>query len=83
MRLRVKHGKGSIELEVEGITEACLPALRLVQVHSPQLSVVAICGAERLIVPLKDVDLAPSLFAGTLNTDRAQLAALSGSTNHQ
>ena len=79
MKLYVTRGTGRVQLEIEGLTDACLPALRLVQVHSPQLSVVAMCGAERLIVPLKDVDLAPSLFAGPLNQDRAQLAALGGS----
>lgn len=63
MRFQVK---GLGEVEIEGLPPCAVPALRLVQVHAPYLSVAAICGAERLIVPLKDVDLAPSLFAGDL-----------------
>lgn len=57
MRFKVKgHG----ELEIEGLTLAGLPALRLVQFHAPEMAVNCQNGTGFLRVRLGDIDLAPS-----------------------
>jgi hypothetical protein len=61
--------KGMGEQEIQGLTPSGLPALRLVQYHSPDLLV----GGHRL----GDIDLRPS-FSEPINIDRAQLAKLGG-----
>ena len=72
MRLATKAGAS---IEIHGLTPSGLPALRLVQHHSPDLTV----DGHRL----GDLNLAPSLSSNDpLNTDRAQLATLAAS-NHQ
>ena len=63
--------KGLGEQEIRGLVPAGLPALRLVQYHSPDL----LLGGYRL----GDIELRPSLNTETVhvsNMDRAQLAAL-------
>ena len=64
MKLSVK---GSGDQEITGLTPSGLPALRLVQYHSPDLLI----GAYRL----GDIDLRPS-FSEPINIDRAQLKSL-------
>lgn len=65
-------GKGLVD--IAGLTPAGIPALRLLQYHSPDMTV----GGHRL----GDIDLAPSFRNDPINTDRAQLATL-GASNHQ
>ena len=76
MKFKVKgHG----ELAIEGLTPAGLPALRLVAFHSPEFQVACHNGVGIMRVCLKDIDLSPSFSQREpLNTDRAQLAKLSG-----
>lgn len=76
MKFKVKgHG----ELEIEGLTPAGLPALRLVAYHSPNMAVNCHNGTGFLRVRLADIDLAPSFSPREpVNTDRAQLAKLGG-----
>lgn len=76
MKFEVKgHGR----LEIEGLTPAGLPALRLVQYHSPEFQVACHNGVGIMRVCLKDVDLTPTFSQREpLNTDRAQLAKLGG-----
>lgn len=72
--------KGHGELEIEGLTPAGLPALRLVQYHSPDFQVACHNGVGIMRVCLKDIDLRPSFTPPEpLNADRAQLSKLSGS----
>jgi hypothetical protein len=61
--------KGMGEQEIQGLTTSGIPALRLVQYHSPDLLI----GGYRL----GDIDLRPS-FSEPINIDRAQLAKLGG-----
>lgn len=71
--------QGHGELEIEGLTQASLPALRLVQYHSPSLTVNAHNGVGFLRVKLADIDLQPSFTPSEpLNADRAQLSKLGG-----
>lgn len=57
MRFKVKgHG----ELEIRGLTASGLPALRLVQFHSPEMAVNCHNGTGFVGVRLGDIDLAPS-----------------------
>lgn len=76
MKFKVKgHG----ELEIEGLTNAALAAFRLVQYHSPNLTVNCHNGTGFLRVRLADVDLQPSFTPSEpINMDRAQLAKLGG-----
>lgn len=77
--------KGHGELEVEGLTPAAVPALRLVQHHSPDMTVNCKTGVGILRVRLADINLAPSFSQGVIlpppvvNEDRAQLAKLGSS----
>ena len=72
--------KGHGELEIEGLTDAAVPALRLVQWHSPNMTVNAVTPSGVLRVKLVDVDLKPSFVRRDTvpNVDRVQLAALGG-----
>lgn len=76
--------KGHGQLLIDGLTPAGIPALRLVQYHSPELTLNAHNGVGFLRVRLGDIDLAPSFSNGVilpppiLNEDRAQLAKLGG-----
>lgn len=76
MKLKVRgHG----ELEIEGLTPAGLPALRLVAYHSPEMTVNFHTPSGLLRVLLKDIDLNPSFsHVEPVNQDRAQLAKLGG-----
>ena len=68
MKLKTKTGES---IEVRGLTPSSLPALRLVQFRSPDLTVDG--------YRLGDIDLNPSLSPEVpLNVDRAQLARLGG-----
>lgn len=77
--------KGHGALEIDGLTPAGLPALRLVQYHAPEMTVNAHNGVGMLRVRLADVNLAPSFSNGVilpppvLNEDRAQLEKLGSS----
>lgn len=72
--------KGHGMLAIEGLTPAGLPALRLVQYHSPEFQVACHNGTGIMRVCLKDIDLRPSLTAETpANMDRAQLSRLGSS----
>ena len=74
MRVQVRGAKG--EVEIAGLVPAGLPALRLVQYHSPQ--VVLTCSDGSTVL-LGDLDLNPSFSPREpLNADRAQLAKLGG-----
>lgn len=77
--------KGHGALEIEGLTPAGVPALRLVQYHCPDFQVACHNGVGIMRVCLKDIDLKPSFSNGVIlpppmeeNTDRAQLAKLGG-----
>lgn len=60
MKFRVKgHG----ELEIDGLTPAGLPAMRLVAYHAPNMTVNCHNGVGFLRVRLADIDLAPSFRA--------------------
>ena len=66
--------KGHGELEIEGLTLGGLPAMRLVQYHSPEMTVNAFNGNGYLRVKLRDVDLGYPLRAQEpVVKDRAQL----------
>lgn len=77
--------KGHGDLEIDGMTPAALPALRLVQYHSPDMTVNCHNGVGMLRVRLADINLAPSFSKGVilpppvLNEDRAQLERLGSS----
>jgi hypothetical protein len=72
--------KGHGVLEIEGLTPAGVPALRLVQYHCPDFQVACHNGVGIMRVCLKDIDLSPSFSQpDPVNTDRAQLSKLSGS----
>lgn len=67
------------EVEIEGLTPAGLPALRLVQYHSPQVSLACRVGSVPTKLALGVIDLNPSFVPhDSLNTDRAQLAKIGG-----
>lgn len=67
------------EVEIEGLTPAGLPALRLVQYHSPNLILACKVGTDPIKLTLGDVNLNPSFVPHeNLNTDRAQLAKIGG-----
>lgn len=74
--------KGHGELEIEGLTPAGLPSLKIVKGNSPNMTVNCHNGIGYLRVCLKDIDLthpikdAPEQFG---NIDRAQLSKLGGS----
>ena len=71
--------KGHGKMEIEGLTPAGLPALRLVQYHCPEFQVACHNGIGILRVCLKDVDLNSNISPrDTVNVDRAQLAKLGG-----
>lgn len=72
--------KGLTEMvEIEGLTPAGLPSLRLLQYHSPQIILTCKRGSDFLKICLADIDLAPSFSPrDALNVDRAQLAKLGG-----
>lgn len=68
-------GRGDVE--VEGLTHAGVPAMRLLAYHSPDLKVNCSCVAGTLQVRLGDIDFRPSFAPPEpVNSDRAQLAAL-------
>lgn len=72
--------KGHGMLAIEGLTPSGVPALRLVQYHSPEFQVACHNGTGIMRVCLKDIDLRPSLTAETpANMDRAQLSRLGSS----
>lgn len=67
------------KVEIEGLTPNGLPALRLLQVHSPRMDITCKRGTDFIKVSLGDIDLAPSLVSReALNVDRAQLSKLGG-----
>jgi len=72
--------KGHGMLAIEGLTPLGVPALLLVQYHSPDFQVACHNGTGIMRVCLKDIDLRPSLTAETpANMDRAQLSRLGSS----
>lgn len=72
--------KGHGPLEIEGLTPNGLAAMRLVQYHSPNLTVNAHNGVGFLRVKLVDIDLRPSLIPeAPANVDRDQLSRLGSS----
>ena len=74
MRFQVMGRAG--EVEIVGITPSGLPALRLVQYHSPQVSLACRDGS---IVALGEIDLAPSFSSrDPSNGNHEQLAKTGG-----
>lgn len=72
--------KGHGELEIEGLTPAGVPAMRLVAFHCPSMTVNAHNGVGFLRVKLADIDLRPSLTPlASANMDRDQLSRLGSS----
>ena len=70
--------KSDGEVTIDGLTNVGLPALRLVAVHSPALKVGCTSANGHVQVALSEIDLRPSFtLPGPVNSDRAQLAALS------
>ncbi len=75
MRLKV-NGYG--ELEIHGLTPAGLPALRLVQFHSPEIVIRCQNGKDSIQVRLGDIDLAPSFKEGKPQPPARSAAAPNG-----